>query len=171
MVVSHRSIALAGAFVILNTLLASCGESKVVQCNKLIGLTNQVTDEIMGLQQGGGKSIDENKKQLEKIANSLDSYSKKAEAISLQDEQLKALQKQIIAMYQQTRDSSRALLTAANLKDMKATDAAMVKLRRDGKTEESVLREVNAYCSPANANPSASTPAAAPTPASPQPAK
>jgi uncharacterized membrane protein len=170
MVVPHRSIALLGAFAVVSTLLASCGEGKVTQCNKLIGLANQATDEIKGLQQGGGDSADEKKKQLEKIANSLDSYTKKAEGLSIQDEQLKAFQKQLITLYQQTRDNSRDLLTAVNTKDAKATNAALSKLIQGGGTEQSLIRSVNTYCSPASASPAAS-PAASTPAVAPQPAK
>ncbi|NJM49068.1 MAG: hypothetical protein HC860_25280 [Alkalinema sp. RU_4_3] len=170
MVVPHRSIAFIGAFAVVSTLLASCGEGKVAQCNKLIGLANQATDEIKGLQQGGGDSADEKKKQLEKIANSLDGYTKKAEGLSLQDDQLKAFQKQLITLYQQTRDNSRALLAAVNTKDAKATNAALSKLIQGGGTEQTLIRSVNTYCSPTSASPSASP--AASTPAlTPQPAK
>jgi uncharacterized membrane protein len=172
MVVPHRSIALLGAFAIVSMLLASCGEGKVTQCNKLIGLANQATDEIKGLQQGGGDSADEKKQQLEKIANSLDSYTKKAQGLSIQDEQLKAFQKQLIDLYQQTRDNSRALLTAVNTKDAKATNTALSKLIQGGGTEQSLIRSVNTYCSPANATPAASptaSPAASPPTAPPQP--
>jgi uncharacterized membrane protein len=172
MVVPRRSIALVSAVAIVSTLLASCGESKVSQCNKLIGLANQATDEIKGLQQGGGDSADEKKKQLEKIANSLDSYTKKAEGLSIQDEQLKAFQKQLITLYQQTRDNSRDLLTAVNTKDAKATNAALSKLIQGGGTEQTLIRSVNTYCSPTNATPAASTPAATPSPTmTAQPAK
>jgi DNA repair exonuclease SbcCD ATPase subunit len=170
MVVPHRSIALLGAFAVMSTLLSGCGESKVTQCNKLIGLANQATDEIKGLQQGGGDSAEQKKQQLEKIANSLDSYTQKAQGLSIQDEQLKAFQKQLIDLYQQTRDNSRALLTAVNTKDAKATNAALSKLIQGGGAEQTLIRSVNTYCAPANASPAAS-PAASTPAAAPQPAK
>jgi hypothetical protein len=172
MVVPHRSIALLSALVVMSTLLASCGESKVTQCNKLIGLANQATDEIKGLQQGGGDTADAKKQQLEKIANSLDGYTKKAEGLSLQDEKLKIFQKQLIELYQKTRDNSRSLLKAVNAKDAKATNTALSELIKGGGAEQDLIRSVNTYCSPNSANPAASTPAASPSPTvTPQPTK
>jgi hypothetical protein len=166
MAVSRRSIALLSTVVLTSFSLVSCGESKVSQCNKLISLANQATDEIKGLQQGGEDSTDAKKQQLEKIANSLDTYTKKAEGLSLQDEKLKDFQKQLTALYQQTRDNSRSLLEAVNKKDGKATNTALSKLIQGGATEQSLIRDVNTFCSP-NAQSPASSPApsasAAPT--------
>lgn len=127
--------------------LASCGMSKVKECN------------IMG------KVLKDNKIALEELENSakskntnviirsflststkVDKLSKDMQALEIKDEKLVSLQSQFVKLYQ---DNSKGLTDVAkglqtNNKSMKNT--AIAKMQEGDKQEEVMIKNINDYC-------------------------
>lgn len=131
-------IAIAGCS---SMLLMSC-ESKVAQCNKIIGVANKATMEVQKTSQNQSAKID----QLGVMATSLDTYAKEMSAIEVKDEKLKGFQGRFVKMYQQMSTSSKTLIDAAKQKKAAAAQGALAELQKSVGLEQPLVNEVNQYC-------------------------
>lgn len=122
-------------------LLMSC-ESKVAQCNKIIGVANKATTEVQKTSQNQSAKID----QLGVMAASLDTYAKEMSAIEVKDEKLKGFQGRFVQMYQQMSTSSKTLIDAAKQKKASAAQGALAELKKSVGLEQPLVNEVNQYC-------------------------
>lgn len=125
------------------SLLAVGCESKVNQCNKLIKVANQASTELKSMNKGNNTNA---VGQLKAAANSLDQYAKEMKAVELKDEKLKDFQDRFVKMYEQSRDSSRAIVAAVDKKDSKAANENLSKLQTAASQENTLVNDVNQYC-------------------------
>jgi hypothetical protein len=145
--------------ILLSLIMASCSESKVSQCSKLIDIANRAVS--------GVRAVSENPKpdsieSMNKIADVANSAKTEMEAISLSDAKLKSFQTRFVAMYTDTNKATRALVTAAQNKNAQEAQQAFNSLQSATSQESPLVNEVNSYC---EAQPAASpvSPAASPT--------
>ena len=134
------TLAVAGA----GLLAASCGPSKVSQCNELIQVINTAVTEVQSVTQSPEAST--NPEALVQIADTADRAVEQMQAVELQDEQLLEYQQSFITMYQDTSAASRAIYTASQNQDLEAAQAALGQLQAATAPEPGLVNDVNAYC-------------------------
>ncbi len=142
MIQFRKSVSLIAIAASLSLLATGC-ETKVAQCNKLTKVANAASTEFqeMGKDQKADKV-----EQLKKAADRLDQYIKDMDGIELKDEKLVGYKGRFNKMYGEIRDASRALVTAAQAKDVAGTKSAFEKMMTGVKQETPLVTEVNQYC-------------------------
>lgn len=138
---SHWS-GIALSSVAIGLLVASCGPSKVAQCNKLSEVVNKAATEAQQLGKSSSNQLDD----LSKAADSLDGFATELEAVKISDEKLKDFQAQFVKMYRDTGKASRALVEAAKKRDSNAGQKALQELQRATGQESDLVRDINNYC-------------------------
>jgi chromosome segregation ATPase len=158
------------------TILGSCGESKISQCNKLIAEINQgqtayqkSTEQMRNLGNFNPKNPEEMKAQINKVRDSLGAFvqdlrkvSQNTKVITVEDEQLKQLRDsyatQLEAISVGLDDSGKAIssLGAINftsveaLKQVEASTKqigdSIQKVSKAGQDANRVVGEINTYC-------------------------
>lgn len=146
--VYHLSI-----LVLLGLLVTSCSESKVSQCNKLIGIANRAVSDV--------KVVSENPKpdsieSMKKIADVANTAKAEMEGLQINDSQLKDYQTRFITMYTDTNKATRDLVSAAEIKDAQAAQQAFEALQSATAQEGPLVNQVNEYCD-AKPSPAAET--------------
>jgi hypothetical protein len=138
-----RSAVFLAASVAL--VLTSCAESKVAQCNKIIGIANQAaeTSQEFGKNpqpEKGGKAFIE-------VADKLDALATSMAALEISDEKLKGFQASYVEMYKVASKGLRGGAVALDKKDVAAMQKEM-KVIQDGTSQEGKLvNDTNTYCS------------------------
>ena len=160
----------------LATVLVSCGESKVSQCNKLIGEINQgqtvyqkSADAMKNIGGFNPTKPEEMKAQITKIKDSLEAFvgdlrkvNQGIKALALEDKKLKELQNnystQLEVMSVGFEDSSKAISSLGTI-NFTAPDAvkqvesstkgiaeSIQKVSKAGQESSLVVGEINTYC-------------------------
>ncbi|MCL6434300.1 MAG: hypothetical protein K6T90_08785 [Leptolyngbyaceae cyanobacterium HOT.MB2.61] len=140
---SKKRVALVAIATAISVLAASCGESKVTQCNKISNVVNKAAKDA----QAASKSNNPDKVgELERAANSLDQYAGELEAVKVKDETLQGLQTRFIKMYRETGKAGKELVEAARKKDNRAITSSLKTLNEATQQESSLVNEFNQYC-------------------------
>lgn len=127
----------------LTLSLASCGESKVTQCNKIITVANQAVNDAKTVT-NGGQSSDPNA--MLKAADAMDKAAKDMEAIKVQDDKLKNYQSGFIGMYRTTSKATREFVAAFQKKDRPAAETSLKNLQQATRPEKDLVSQINGYC-------------------------
>ncbi|MCS6812067.1 MAG: hypothetical protein NZ772_00600 [Cyanobacteria bacterium] len=138
---SHWS-GIALSSVAIGLLVASCGPSKVAQCNKLSEVVNKAATEAQQLGKSSSNRLDD----LNKAADSLDGYATELEAVKISDKKLQDFQARFVKMYRDTGKASRALVEAAKRRDRDAGQKALQELQQATGQESNLVRDINDYC-------------------------
>jgi hypothetical protein len=146
--------------LLVGGLIASCSETKVSQCSKLINIANQA---VTGVKTVSENPNPDNIESMNKIADVANNAKSEMEALQLADGQLKDYQTRFVTMYTDTNKATRDLVSAAEAKDAQAARQAFDALKTATAQEGPLVNEVNSYCK-ASATP---TTDASPAPASP----
>lgn len=139
-----RPIAALSAPVVMAVLLASCGASKVTQCNKLVKVANQATSLNQTLSQ---QKTSKGASTLTETSNKLDRLAQDMAALSIEDEILKGFQGRFIGMYRNTSQGLKTGAIALQKKDLTSLKQAMNTLQGVISQEGGLVKEVNNYCS------------------------
>jgi hypothetical protein len=142
---------------------ASCSESKVSQCSKLIDIANRAVTGVKQVSDSGltNTSQPSSIEQMNDIADVANNAKAEMEALQLNDEQLQSYQTRFITMYTDTNQATRDLVSAAEAKDAQAAQQAFNALQTATAQEAPLVTEVNTYCEVPSTTDS--------SPASPQP--
>ncbi|NJO78955.1 MAG: hypothetical protein HC827_10825 [Cyanobacteria bacterium RM1_2_2] len=134
--------------VLIASLGASCSESKVSQCSKLIDIANRAVTGVKQVSDSGvaNTSQPSSIEQMNDIADVANNAKAEMEALQLNDEQLQGYQTRFITMYTDTNKATRDLVTAAEAKDAQAAQQAFNALQTATAQEEPLVTEVNTYC-------------------------
>jgi DNA repair protein RadC len=128
----------------LGLITASCGPSKVSQCNELIQVINTAVSEVQAVTQGPEAST--NPEALVQIADTADRAVDQMQQVELQDEQLVEYQQSFISMYQETSAASRAIYEASQNQNLEAAQTALGQLQAATAPEPVLVNNVNTYC-------------------------
>ncbi len=123
--------------------LASCAESKISQCNKIIQVANEAVSEAKSITNGGQAS---DPKAMLKAADAMEKASQEMEAIEVKDAKLQDYQAGFINMYRDTSQATRDFVGAFEKKDRSAAEAALNKLQQATTPERQLVEEINTYC-------------------------
>ncbi len=138
-----KQIYRASVLLSLGLVLASCSETKVSQCSKLIDIANQAVN--------GVKSVSENPNpdnidSMNKIADVASTAKASMQELPLSDPQLKDYQTRFVSMYTDTNQATLNLVSAAKAKDSQAAQQAFEALKTATAQEEPLVTAVNDYC-------------------------
>jgi hypothetical protein len=130
-------------FAILSALIASCGESKVSQCNKLIDVANKAVSDVQAITASANP---QDVTAMTRIAETADQARGSMEALELADDQLETFRQQFVTMYTETSQATRDLVTAVNAKNSQNAETAYNALQTATDKETPLVTEVNTYC-------------------------
>lgn len=130
-------------FAILSLLAASCGESKVSQCNKLIEVANKAVTDVQAITASANP---QDVNAMTQIAETADQARASMEALELSDEPLVGFQQRFVAMYSETSQATRDLVTAVNANNSQGAEQAYTALQTATDQETPLVTEVNTYC-------------------------
>lgn len=169
-VANIRRVSQISALVMITLLVASCSESKVSQCSKLIDIANRAVTSVKRVSDSSQSESPQpdSIEQMNEIADVANGAKAEMESLQLNDEQLKGYQTRFITMYTETSQATRDLVSAAEAKDAQAAQQAFNALQTATAQEEPLVTEVNGYCE-VQASPTAET-SPSPSPVVPAPA-
>ncbi|WP_107666529.1 hypothetical protein [Cyanothece sp. BG0011] len=126
--------------VLMNLFLISCAETKVSQCQKIILLTQKMSEESESYRQ-----TTDIKKVLQ-VADLFEETSQQMKQLKIEDEQLQEYQKGFADIYQGNADTTRQFVAALNDKDIDTAKLIQQQVQQLGKKEQDLGTEMNAYC-------------------------
>jgi hypothetical protein len=149
MAVSRRWAYRFGTIACALTLLMGC-ETKVSQCNQLITVVNQVSEDLGRVQTdvrtgAQRQNADQMALQLEQFASRLDQQIKTMDSISV-DQPLQPFKQKLVTAYKTALTNSRALAIAVKSKNPATAQAALNSLNTAAVGEAKLLKEMQTYC-------------------------
>lgn len=124
---------------------ASCGQSRVAQCNNVQEIINRAVNEAKQLTDSG--QTDDPQAMLQ-AADAMEQAAQDMEALELTDEQLNEYRAGFIKMYQDNAQATREFVDAFEKKDRSAAEAALNKVQQINKPEPELVAGINSYCAP-----------------------
>ncbi|MBW4488083.1 MAG: hypothetical protein KME12_09860 [Trichocoleus desertorum ATA4-8-CV12] len=136
-------------------LATSCGESKVVQCNKLIDVINKGQSLASSGINGNDPAA------MNQLATNLDGLSKEIKGVQVQDAKLQEFQTNFARIYQTLAQSSREIANAvASLRQTQPTGAGAAQAKeiqakaqsatqialKTAQEESRFVSDLNGYC-------------------------
>jgi hypothetical protein len=126
-------------------LFASCGESKVAQCNKIIKVANQAS--ALGQEFGKNPNPAKGSKSLTELAAKIDPLTQEMKALEIKDEKLQGFQGRFLTLYQDISKELKNAATAIDKKNLPGAKNSLASLQKSGQEESSIVKEINGYCS------------------------
>ncbi|MEM8643086.1 MAG: hypothetical protein AAGG51_30355 [Cyanobacteria bacterium P01_G01_bin.54] len=123
--------------------LGSCAVNKVIECNRVIGIANQVTTDTDVLTED--KNSEDPLIWLE-AADALDTAAQEMETIEVADEQLQRYQSGFSQMYDAIARATRAYSQSYQNLDREGVDAARAQLEQAVQREPELVDGINRYC-------------------------
>ncbi|MGF1498243.1 MAG: hypothetical protein ACFB8W_15685 [Elainellaceae cyanobacterium] len=131
------------ALGILAAIGASCSESKISQCNRLIDIANAAATEVETVTQS---STPDDTEAFLTIAATADRAVTDLDTLELADPELQTFKQRFIQLYQETGQATRDLVAAVEAQDIGAAEAAYAQLETATSQEEPLVMDVNGYC-------------------------
>lgn len=128
----------------ISLLTASCSESKISQCNRIIKIANDVVSQAKTVTNGGQAS---DPKAMLQAAEAMDNASKQMTDIPVTDLKLKDYQTGFVKMYRDTSKATRDFVKAFEKKDRPAAERALTALQQATIPEKQLVADINTYCS------------------------
>lgn len=125
-------------------LTASCSESKISQCNKIIKIANEAVSQAKTVTNGGQAS---DPKAMLQAAEAMEKASKQMTDIPVNDPKLKDYQTGFVKMYGDTSKATRDFVKAFEKKDRPAAERALNSLQQATLPEKQLVTDINTYCS------------------------
>jgi hypothetical protein len=127
----------------LGFLSVSCADTKVYQCNEIIGIANETVTQARELT-AGGKTTDP--QAMLQAADAMEQASGQMKAVEVDNEQLQDYQEGFVAMYQKTAQATRAFVKAYEESDRDAAETAFANLQQATSAEKELVEGINEYC-------------------------
>mgnify|MGYP005851163973 CR=1 FL=1 len=148
---SNQTLAIS-SIVALSMAIASCGESRVSQCQRLIAVaSNAVTqvEAVIGdgqLTSTGPALTEQATAKLTSVAEAQEQALSEMQALELPDQQLQGFQQRFVSLYSDVSRASRDLVAAAQERDPQAVEQANNAFQAAIAQETPLVNEVNTYC-------------------------
>ena len=126
--------------VFLNLLLISCAETKISQCQKIILLTQKMSEESENYRRT------EDIKKVLQVADIFEETSKQMKELKIEDQQLVEFQMGFADIYQGNADTTRQFVAALNNKDIDTAKLMQQQVQQLGKTEQDLGTKMKNYC-------------------------
>lgn len=128
----------------ITLLTASCSESKISQCNRIIKIANDAVSQAKTVTNGGQAS---DPKAMLQAAEAMEKASKQMTDIPVNDPKLKDYQTGFVKMYHDTSKATRDFVKAFEKKDRPAAEKALTSLQQATTPEKQLVADINTYCS------------------------
>lgn len=138
-----KSSVLFSLTVTLALLTASCSESKVSQCNRIIKIANEAVSQAKTVPNSGQER---NPKATLLAAETIEKASKRMTDIPVDDPKLKDYQAGFAKMYRDTSKATRDFVSAFEKKDRPAAEKALTNLQQATAPEKQLITEIETYC-------------------------
>lgn len=139
-----RYLVLFSLTTAISLLTASCSESKISQCNRIIKIANDAVSQAKTVTNGGQAS---DPKAMLQAAEAMDNASKQMTDIPVNDLKLKDYQTGFVKMYRDTSKATRDFVKAFEKKDRPAAERALTALQQATTPEKQLVADINTYCS------------------------
>lgn len=126
-------------------LFAGCGESKVTQCNKVIGVANKAA--TLGQQFGKDPKSSKGAKGLTELAGKIDEINNEMKALTVKDEKIQGFQQRFLTLYQDISKGLNDAASAIDKKNIRDANRFLVGLQKSSVDESNIVKEINTYCS------------------------
>ncbi len=126
----------------------SCGASKMTQCNSIAKVTKDAEAAATKFAESSKQSNDPAVaiKSLADMSTKSQEFSKVMQALAIKDEKLTGFQSQFVAMYQNYDKLFLQMSTAAQSKDVQASNKTIGEIQAASAKEDALLKELTAYC-------------------------
>lgn len=124
-------------------LAAACGNSKLIQCNQLIGQINNTEQTLSNITRSSPPDIDA----LEDISKATNQAFNSLEEVELSSRELKRYKNRFIEFYQKISEDSQAIVDSHRDQNMLEAEAAYTNLKTTFQTQEELVNELNEFCS------------------------
>jgi hypothetical protein len=137
---------LAALVVTLGYSLASCSESKVSQCNRLVKVANEAVSAVEKVTETATPASANNVESMQKIATAASDANQQMTGLTVSDPKLQEFKNKFVKMYTSTQAATQKLIDAAKDKNSGAAETAFKELQQATSEEEPLVRDVNSYC-------------------------
>lgn len=127
----------------ISFLSIACADTKVYQCNEIIGIANETVTQARELT-AGGQTTDP--QAMLQAADAMEQASDQMKAVKVDNEQLQDYQEGFVAMYQKTAQATRAFVKAYEESDRDAAETAFADLQQATSAEKDLVEGINRYC-------------------------
>lgn len=129
--------------LLLALLISACGDNKVAQCNQLIERINQTESTLSSITQSSPPDINA----LQDIATATEQAFTDLETVELSNRGLRTFQGRFSSFYSDISQNANTIVQAHADQNMKEAEAAYNSLEQTFQTQESLVEEINAFCS------------------------
>jgi hypothetical protein len=129
--------------LVVSGLASSCAPNKVLQCNRIVEIANQVTaeTEILTADQTNQDSL-----VWLQAADTLDQAAQTMQSLQLDDPQLKEYQGGFVRMYTEIASATRDYSQSYKDLNREGVDTAKVRLEQAVQGEPALVNGINDYC-------------------------
>jgi lipopolysaccharide export LptBFGC system permease protein LptF len=130
----YTSLTVTAIFIAFLTY--GCGESRIVQCNKLSTIANQAKTLTTPSDAEG----------FDRLADAIEKIADRMRAVKLEDAKLKDLQGQFANIYAESARAARGIGKAYSAKKSEEIAKITKETKSIGNRESSLIGETNKYC-------------------------
>jgi len=139
----RRHTATVFAIFALACLAAGCAESKIIQCNRIVQVTNQAVSKTKEITNSGQNT---DPKSMLAASKAMTKAAEEMAAIEVADENLKTIQASFADWYRAASKNTANVAAALDRQDRKAFESALVDFRQSSESEEKLVNKINTYC-------------------------
>ena len=136
----YRNFSLLGFAAVLSCFVASCSDSKIVQCQKIAQISQKIS------QQAQSSRHSQDPQKIEETAQRFADSAKELDNLNLSDTTLADYKKELSTVYQRYWQSTILMLKALENKDIKTARLAKQQVIDTSKNEKTVGEQIGQYC-------------------------
>jgi len=136
----HRYTFIGFNIAILTFLLTSCGDSKIVQCQKIAQISQKIS------QQAQASQDTQDPNRIGDIAQKFTDAAKQLDELSINDAQLYTYKNDLSDVYKSYSKSTFLIIDAIKNKNIKTARLAKEEVTQTSKKEQTLGQEISKYC-------------------------
>ncbi|MGL5078688.1 MAG: hypothetical protein ACRDBG_23055 [Waterburya sp.] len=131
--------------IILSLLISSCGENRLTQCEQIFRIAQGVKENSKNVSYTNQEQPTVMKSWLE-AASMINQAADKIEALHINDSELIGYQNKLVTVYRIYSQATFDAVQARENKNLEALKAARIDAQTAGEMQQSLIKEINAYC-------------------------
>ena len=132
-----------GVSLALVTIITSCGESKVSQCNQLIEMVNATERTLGNITQSSPPDINA----LQDIADATSQAETELKTVTLRSKKLSQFKERFLDFYSNISQDAQTIVNAHKTQNMPDAEAAYKRLEATFQNQQPLVDEINTFCS------------------------
>lgn len=133
----------------LGAVVTSCSESKLSQCRELIDVANETVADVQSVAQNTSTTQTNTAESVDvigKVAEAAEKARINMDTLDLTDETLQSYQQRYVMMYTTIRETTRDMLSAAEVNNREEGKKAYEAFKEATEQEEGLVDAINGYC-------------------------